>query len=235
MADDDWKVLPHDPIEKLADNLWRVRGKLPNMSLRRVMTVVRLSDGRLVIHSAIALEDAAMRELEAFGTPAFLVVPNRFHRLDAARYKRRYPSLRVLCPAGARKHVEQVVPVDGDDLELADPAVKVERLAGIRDYEHVMIVRSSDGVTVVFCDAVFNMGKPRDFAGKLAAALMNNAGAPKVSRLFRLVGVKDKRALRGELERFAALPDLARVIVAHDRLASGPDAAAALRAAAASL
>lgn len=24
-----WKVLPHDPIEKLSDRLWRVEGELP--------------------------------------------------------------------------------------------------------------------------------------------------------------------------------------------------------------
>src|SRR6266542_7018228 len=46
-----WTVLAHDPIEKLAENLWRVRGSLPRMTLKRVMTVARLDDGRLVVHS----------------------------------------------------------------------------------------------------------------------------------------------------------------------------------------
>jgi hypothetical protein len=40
--------------------------------------------------------------------------------------------------------------------------------------------------------------------------------------------VQDKKALRAELERFAQLPRLTRLIVAHEKVASGPDAKAAL-------
>ena len=43
----EWKVLSHDPLLKLADNLLWVQGSLPGMSLKRVMVVVRLKDGRL--------------------------------------------------------------------------------------------------------------------------------------------------------------------------------------------
>ena len=105
----EWKVLSHGPIERLAENLWWVQGSLPGMSLKRVMAIARLRDGRLVIHNGIALQEPAMREIEAFGTPAFLIVPNGAHRLDAAAYKRRYPSLTVLAPRGARAKVAEKV------------------------------------------------------------------------------------------------------------------------------
>ena len=59
-----WNVLPHGPIEKLADNLWRIKGSLPGTSLQRVMTVVRRDDGSLLLHSVIALQEPAMREIE---------------------------------------------------------------------------------------------------------------------------------------------------------------------------
>src|SRR5205085_669793 len=110
---DTWTVLPHGRIEKLAENLWRVEGGVPKLPLRRVLVVARLGDGRLLFHNAVALEEAAMREIEAWGTPAFLVVPNGWHRLDANVYKQRYPELRVLCPRGARLRVSRAVPVDG--------------------------------------------------------------------------------------------------------------------------
>src|SRR5579862_5654652 len=116
-----WTVLPHSKVEKLEDNLWRVEGSLPGGGPPRVMTVAKLADGRLVLHSAIALDDAEMKELEAFGTPAFLVIPNAGHRLDAAAYKERYPKMTVVAPAVSKEKVEQVVKVDdtagsfGDD------------------------------------------------------------------------------------------------------------------------
>src|SRR5450432_1107007 len=109
----EWKVLAHGPFHKLSDNLLWVRGSLPGMSLKRVMVVVRLHDGRLVIHNGIALDDAARARLEAFGTPAFLIVPNGGHRLDAPAYKQRYAALQVFTPKGSRERVQQVIAIDG--------------------------------------------------------------------------------------------------------------------------
>ena len=96
--DTDWLVLPHAPIQELAENLWRVEGDLPRFSMKRVMTVARLHTGELLIHSAIALDEASMKRLEAWGTPSILLIPHVRHRLDAPRFKHRYPALRVFAP-----------------------------------------------------------------------------------------------------------------------------------------
>src|SRR5262249_14085749 len=64
-AFDTWRVFPHRGLEKLEPNLWRVEGDLPGGNGTRVMTVARMRDGGLVIHSAIALEEPLMAELEA--------------------------------------------------------------------------------------------------------------------------------------------------------------------------
>jgi hypothetical protein len=232
-ANTEWRALAHGPIEKLADNLWWVQGALPGMSLKRVMTVVRLRDGRLVIHNGIALEPAAQQAIEAWGTPAFLLVPNGAHRLDAPAYKRRYPQLKVFAPKGARTKVEEVIAVDGSYEDFpADEHVRLQTLHGVKDQEGALLVRSSDGLTVVLNDAVFNMDRKRDPLGWFFTTLLGSAPGPRVSRLAKLLFVADKRALRADLERFAALPELTRLIVAHEKVASGPDASSALRQAA---
>jgi len=232
-AHTDWKVLSHGPIEKLAENIWWVQGSLPGMSLKRVMTIARLSDGRLVIHNAIAVDDATIKQIENWGTPAFLVVPNGGHRLDAPAFKKRYPALRVVAPKGSRARVEEVVPVDFTYEEFpADDTVRFETLHGVADAEGAMLVRSSDGVTVVLNDAVFNMDRKRDPLGFFFTTILGSAPGPRVSRLAKLVYVKDKRALRSDLERLAQMPDLTRLVVAHEKVASGPSAAEALRTAA---
>jgi hypothetical protein len=94
-----WTVLPHEGIDKLEENLWVVSGALPRAVTNRRMSVVRLADGRLLFHNAIPLREDAMREIEAFGHPAVLVVPNRFHRLDIHAWKQRYRDLAVISPA----------------------------------------------------------------------------------------------------------------------------------------
>jgi hypothetical protein len=231
----DFTVLPHEPIVRLAENLWWVRGTLPNMSLKRVMTVVRLEgpSSPLVIHNAIALEEPAMRELEAWGTPQFLLVPNGAHRLDAPAFKKRYPQLKVFAPPGSRTKVHEVVPVDGSYLDFPDaPNIELRALPGIAETEGAVIVRSSDGSTVILNDVVFNMDRPRDLLGLLFTGVFGSAPGPRVSRLSKLVFVKDRAALKGELLALAALPDLQRLIVAHDKVAHGPEARAALETAA---
>jgi hypothetical protein len=228
-----WKVLQHGPVERLAENLWRVSGSLPGMSLRRTMTIVRLVTGRLVLHNAIALQEDAMKQIESWGKLAYLVVPNGLHRLDAPAYKKRFSGLVVLAPKGSRKKVEEVMTVDATYEDFpADETVRFEPLHGINDVEGAMLVHSPDGVSIVLSDIVFNMDRKRDPLGFFFTTLLGSAPGPRISRLARLVMVKDRAALKEDLLRFAATPGLVRVIVAHEKVAAGPAAAAALRAAA---
>jgi hypothetical protein len=218
MSDDDaWKVLPHQPIQKLEENLWFVVGSLGgNAPLKRTMVIGKRSDGRLVIHNAVALEDAAMKEIEAWGEPAFLLVPNGYHRIDARRFKDRYPAIKVLAPAGSRKRIEEKVHVDGSYEDYpADADVEVVNMDGVNHAEGAMLVHSKSGTTVAVTDAIFNMPHAPGFGGFLVKYIFASSGGPKLSRLARMALVKDKAAFRGQLEKFAEIPDLVRVLVAH--------------------
>jgi hypothetical protein len=225
-VNNEWRVLRHGPIEKRDDNLWTVRGSLLGMSLKRVMTVVQLEDGRLVIHSAVALDDDAMAEIEAWGRPGILLVPNAYHRLDAPAYAERYPDLKVLCPRGSRKKVEAVVRVDGHyDAFPEDPMVDLQYLDGLREVEGVMIVRSEGGSTLVFNDAIFNMPHGEGIPGFIFRHITGSTGGPRVTRLFRTLAVKDKAAFKAHLERLADTPNLTRIVVSHHRtIVDEPDA-----------
>lgn len=218
-AHDEWTVLRHYPIEKLEPNLWCVTGTLPGMGLKRVMTLVRSEDGRVVVHSAIALAEEAMSEIEAWGTPSVLLVPNAYHRLDAPAYAARYPDMKVLCPKGGRKKIGEVVRVDGtyDDFE-GDPSVQLEYLDGVHKVEGVLTVRSSESSTsLVFNDTVFNMPHGKGLAGFIFRHITASTGGPRISRLYRWFAVKDKSALRAHLTRLADTPNLVRIVVSHQR------------------
>lgn len=207
-----WTVLPHKPLEKLADNLWSVEGTMPKGDVRRVMVLARLSDGRVVVHNAIALEELHMKELEAWGAPSFIVVPNGYHRQDARIWKDRYPAAKVLCPEGTKKKVAKVVAPDGsyDDLP-ADPKVTLAHLEGCKKSEGVLVVRSGERSTVVVNDALMNLPK----VGGMMGFALAPTGRFAVPRLFRWLAVKDKKALAAHLEKLARTPGLERVIVSH--------------------
>lgn len=215
-ANTTWKVPQHGPIEKLSDRLWRVEAQLGGMPMKRVMAIARRADGTLVIHNGIALGDPEMAEIEAWGKVGTLIVPNGYHRLDAKVFHDRYPTARVLCPAGAKAKVEQVVATDGSYDDLADDgAVSLETLDGTKQREGVMIVRAGDGVSLVFNDAVFNMPHGSGVSGFMLRRITGSTGGPKVSRLMKLLAIADKAAFRAHLERLAALPELRRIVVSH--------------------
>jgi hypothetical protein len=234
-AYDTWKVLPHRPLEKLAASVWRVEGDLEGMPLKRVMTIARRADGAVVVHNAIALEEDAMKEIEAWGAPAYLLVPNGYHRLDARVFKDRYPAMKVYCPRGARAKVEQVVKVDGayEDFP-ADDRVTLCTLDGTAAAEGAMLVRDGDETTLVVNDAVFNMPHVPGFYGFVLKNLTQSTGGPRISRVARWFIVKDSRAFAAHLERLADTKGLSRVIVSHHETIA-TDAAGALRQVAGSL
>jgi hypothetical protein len=73
------------------------------------MVLARMRDGRVVVDNAIALDDASMRELEAWGEPSVLIIPNRYHRQDARIYARQRAfanqlDLLAAMPGLAREH-----------------------------------------------------------------------------------------------------------------------------------
>ena len=217
---DRWTVLPHGPLQKLEDNLWMVQGKLGD--IRRVMVVVRLADGRLVIWNAIALDEPEMKELEAWGRPAFLVVPNGLHRMDARIWKKRYPALTVVAPPGARKKIEQIVAVDRTDGDVGDGGVTLTFPACTGAREALLEVRHGSGTTVVINDLVMNMRPFGGVQGLVFKLLRFTAPTPSVTLPTRLLLIKDKPGLKTLLQQLAAIPGLKRVIVSHgDVLESG--------------
>lgn len=207
-----WTVLPHEPVQKLTENLWCVQGTMPNGNSTRKMTVVRSSDGSLVIHNAIALEEPAMQELEAFGRPSFIVVPNGFHRQDARIWKDRYPSAKVIAPRGAAKKVAAIVPVDlSYDEAPSDATLKLTHFEGCKEREGYVEVTSAEGTTLVINDVVCNLPKMSGLWG----FMMGPTGQASVPRFTRWFVAAGGSALGEHVGRLVKTPGLKRLIFSH--------------------
>jgi hypothetical protein len=212
-----WKVLPHGKLSEVDENILTVTGdiRMPMMSLPRRMTVVRLNGSRLIVFSAIALNEDEMTRLEAYGRPAFLIVPSDKHRLDARPWKNRYPAMQVVAPEGARAKVEDVVPVDTVAPEFDDPNVQFVAVPGTRGHEAALVVRTPNGTTLVLNDLVGNIrSEPgsRSWLLQLAGFAGKEAQIPRV---VKMVMIKDANALRAQLMQWAEIESLKRILVSH--------------------
>jgi len=216
-AHQEWKVLPHGRLVEVDQNIWTVTGELrmPLADLQRRMTVVRLAGGGLLIYSAIALDASGMGMLESYGQPRFLVVPSDKHRLDARIWKDRYPAMQVATPAGSRKKVEEVVPVDTTDPEFGDPGVQFVTVPGTGAHEAALVVHSPYGATLVLNDLVGNVRNAKGFGGWFLRAMQFAGDEPQVPRPVKWTMVEGKEALRNKFLQWAEIPKLQRILVSH--------------------
>ena len=212
-----WTVLPHGELTQIDDNILTVVGdiRMAVGTLPRRMTIVRLPDGNLVIFSAIALRGEEMRRIEEFGTPAFLIVPNEIHRMDAKIWKDRYPNMRVLTPAGARSKVEEIVAVDSTSGNFGNAAVVFSAVAGTLEHEAALQITGPHGTTLVLNDLVGNIRDATGFSGWFLRMMKFAGDKPRIPTPVRWKLVSSKAQLREQLLEWAAIPGLKRILVSH--------------------
>ncbi len=209
--------LKHGDFKQLDKNLWILEGELPlHLPLPRTMTVFRMDDGGLWIHSAIALDDRRQRELESFGRPAYLVVPSTMHRLDAPVYKQTYPAIRVVCPEAAKEKVEQKVHVDNScENEFRDSQVVVHKMPGAKPIElSYELPLASGGKAVVFNDLLVNVTQLNGLLGKLMM-LVGRVGFFRSPPSNKFLLIDDRTKFKQWLEAQAQRNDLKIITVAH--------------------
>ena len=212
-----WTVLPHGKLVQVDENILTVVGEIhmPLMDLPRRMTVVRLNDSRLVVFSAIALDEDEMTSLEAYGRPAYLIVPSDKHRLDAKIWKDRYPEIEVVAPEGARTKVEETVPVDTAAPDFDDPNVQFLTVPGTRGREAALVVRTPKGTTLVLNDVVGNIRDAAGFGGWLLHLAGFAGKEAQIPAVVKMAVIEDTKALRAQLLQWSEIDTLVRVLVSH--------------------
>jgi hypothetical protein len=179
------------------------------------MTVIRLEDGSLLLHSPVALEPELCRQLDSLGAVRFVVAPNRFHHLYAGEVARQYPEARLwVAPGVERKRPDLVI---AGVLEDEAPTGWKGQLDQVffrgRPFENEVVFQHRPSRTLILCDLAFNFGPRTHPVTRLLARLIGSHGRFGPSRLDPLL-IRDRPAARASLERILAW-NFDRVVVAH--------------------
>lgn len=96
-----FRVDPYEPIgtlKRVDDDIWIADGPVIGMKwlwtelpFPTRMTVVRLADGSLWVHSPVALSGGLKAELDELGPVRFIVAPNRIHYWWVGEWRIAYP------------------------------------------------------------------------------------------------------------------------------------------------
>jgi hypothetical protein len=204
-------------MRQLAEDLWVVDRPLRfyGVELGTRMSVVRLRDESLFLHSPVALDEALRAELSRLGTPRHAVAPNRFHHLFVGDYRRAFPQVRLYAAPGLPEKRRDLT----FDAVLSDvpPPEWAEQLdqAHFKGFpimsEVVFCHRRSR--TLLTCDLAFNLGPEAPPTTRLALRLIGGYGRLGPSLVERLL-IRDRAGARASLERILDW-DFDRVVVTH--------------------
>ncbi len=179
------------------------------------MTVVRLADGGLLLHSPVALDAELGQRLDALGPVRFLVAPNRVHHLFLAKAAERYPDARRLgAPGLPEKRSDLAFHALLEDQPPPEWKGELEThlVRGI-PYLNEVALWHRPTRTLVLTDLAFNV----QHADALLARLFLRANGAYQrfgpSRMLRSL-VRDRAALRRSIDRLLAW-DFDRVLLTH--------------------
>lgn len=98
-----------------AENIWTMAGddvRMYGIPFSTRMTIVRLANGGLWLHSPVAPTDARIEAVNALGTVAQIVAPNKIHSLGVEKWKQIFPSAKSwVSPEFEHRHPD--IPADG--------------------------------------------------------------------------------------------------------------------------
>jgi hypothetical protein len=169
------------------------------------MTVLRLHDGSLLVHSPLPLTAERRAAVEALGPVAHLYAPSRYHDLQIEEWASAFPSARVHAPSGLMKERADLR-VDRVIGETSEPAFRdiIDELPinGFRLEETVLIYRPTR--TLIVADLVHNVSRPQGWWTQSYARLMGFYDRLALSRALRWLAFNDRAAARRSIDDLLA-------------------------------
>lgn len=192
------------------------------MRLSATMTVLRLGDGSLLLHSPVAMTPERRAAVEALGPVAHLYSPNLYHHLRIGDWAAAFPSARLHAPPGLAKKRPDLR-IDRVHHTAPEPAfagiVEEHRVDGFRLEETALFYRPAR--TLLVADLVHNVGRPQHSWTKLYTRTMGFYDRVALSRMIRWTAFPDRTAARRSIDALLALPFEGLVVGHGAPLAAG--------------
>ena len=203
------------------DHLWTA--EMPHrflglLSFGARCTLVRLTDGELLVHSPIRLGDALKTKVDQLGPVRYLVAPNRFHHLFVGEWSQAYPEAEIfLAPGLAEKRPDLLAAAElgSTPLEAWAGDLGQQLIGGAPTLSEVVFYhRPSE--TLISCDLVINFQQPPSLLTGLYLRFAGVHGRAGFSRALK-PAYKDRAAARKSFDRILEWP-FERLILSHGQV-----------------
>lgn len=218
-------------LDLIAPGIWHAkRGfTVGGLAMTARMTVVRLADGGLWLHSPILIDDQLRAELDAIGPVRYVVAPNKAHHLFVNKCLALYPQARVFGAPGLEEKRPELPMTALTAIPPPEWASQIDQvfMAGIPLLNETVFFHTASG-TAIFTDVCQMWTGPLGWKEALFARLTGVRNTLTVPRTIRFL-IKDKTAARTSALQVLAWP-VQRVVVSHNSVVEGGAHAALKRA-----
>jgi uncharacterized protein DUF4336 len=204
-------------LRNLAPNLWVADRplKLAVGDVGTRMTVVRLPDGGLFLHSPVRLDEPTRRALDALGPVRFVVAPSKAHHFFVGDYIAAYPNARTY---GAPGLPDKRKDLRFDEVLGDAPVIEWEGQIDQHVFKGAPFINEVvffhvPSRTLLLTDLAFNVAADKTAGARLFYWLVGAAGRFGPHRVMRWI-IRDHRAARDSVDRVLKW-DFDRIIVTH--------------------
>ncbi len=210
-------------LSKIAENIWCADHDLyvpGGFHFNTRMTIIRLEDGRLWIHSPIPIEPLK-DEIDVLGEVGWLVAPSKLHHLFFPQAVAAFPDAETWAAPGLAQKRDDIE----FDNELSGtspwPEIDWQFIDGAPDMNEVVFLHRPSN-TVLCTDLIFNVHEVSNWRSKILFTLVGVWQRPQQSMVWRFA-TKD-RAAAGRSVQATSDWDIDRVVMCHGRILEGPTA-----------
>lgn len=208
-------------LEQISESMWYAEHDLflvGGIHFRGRMTVVRLSDGSLWLHSPIPIDDELASEIADLGDVKHIVAPCLFHHLHFKKCAERYTGARKYGVPGFDKKrpdikfdefLSGVAPTSwcGD--------IEQRLIEGVPKLNEVVFFHKSTK-TLIVTDLVFHIYEVKNWISRVVFRMVGAYQKLSQSRLIRSV-TKDRNAAKASVQKMLEW-DFQRLVMAHGRI-----------------
>jgi hypothetical protein len=206
------------PLMNFTDEIWTASDpiRFAGTWFPHVMTVIRLGDGSLLIHSPCRFSQALAESIRALGSVRHVVAPNWFHDLYLAEYRAAFPDATFWGPRFLQR-LKGTRLIDAALNQSSLPWAREMSTAAVPGWltfdEHVFFHNSTR--TLIVADLLMNVCAAEDVPPytRLAYALTGTKGRLSVFPLLRLA-IPDYASLRNAARQMLDWQPR-RIIVGH--------------------
>lgn len=217
----------NERLERFADDVWIASAPFRFLGLVHIgtrMTVLRLANGDLVVHSPVAIDAALKAEVDAHGTVHVIVAPNLYHHVYTSTAVDAWPDARLVAPSKLRKkRADLRIDANLEDglapLGVSSDEIELLPIEGTMLSETALLHRASG--TLVAADLLENFQSMDHTLTRAYLKLGGVYGKPGWHRFLRMV-YRDHAAARRSIEAILERP-IERIVIAHgEPISSAP-------------